>query len=54
MGADVHLYDLDDEYIGSSDVEDPTPKFLDWNGRIFRKTMEADNELFRFHTFLIT
>ena len=41
---EVHLYDLDDEYIGSSDIEDPPPDFLEWNGRMFRKSMECDNE----------
>ena len=40
MGMEVHLYGLDDEYIGSSDVEDPPPDFLEWNGRMFRKSME--------------
>ncbi len=44
MGMKVHLYDLDDEYIGSSDIDDPPPDFLEWNGRIFRKSMEADDE----------
>jgi len=41
---EAHLYDLDDKYIGSSDVEDPPPDFLEWMGRFFRKSMEADNE----------
>ena len=41
---DVHLYDLDDEYIGSSAIDDPPPDFLEWNGRMFRKSMETDNE----------
>ena len=41
---EVHLYDLDDEYIGSSDIEDSPPDFLEWNGRMFRKSMECDNE----------
>ena len=40
MGMKVHLYDLDDEYIGSSDIEDPPPDFLEWNDRMFRKSME--------------
>ena len=44
MGMQVHLYDLDDEYIGSSDVEGPPPDFLEWNNRMFRKSMECDNE----------
>ena len=35
---------LDDEYIASSDIEDPPPDFLEWNGRTFRKSMECDNE----------
>ena len=30
---EVHLYDLEDEYIGSSDIEDPPPDFLERNGR---------------------
>ena len=37
---EVHLYDLDDEYIGSSAIDDPPPDFLEWNGRMFRKSME--------------
>ena len=41
---EVHLYDLDDEYIVSSDTEDPPPDFLKWNGRMFRKSMECENE----------
>ena len=40
----VHLYDLDDEYIGSSDIEDPPPECLEWDDRMFRKSIEADNE----------
>ena len=40
----LSLYDLDDEYIGSSDIEGPPPDFLEWNGRMFRKSMEAGNE----------
>ena len=44
MPMEVHLYGLDDEYIGSSDIEVPQPDFLDWNGRMFRKSMECDNE----------
>ena len=41
---EVHLYDLDDEYIGSSDIQDPPPDFLEWNGRMFRKSMKCDDE----------
>ena len=44
---EVPLYDLDDEYIWSSEIEDPPPDFLEWNGRMFRKSMEADNEYIR-------
>ena len=44
MGMEVHLNGLDDEYIGSSDIEDPPPDILEWNGRMFRKSMECDNE----------
>ena len=44
MRLEVHLYGLDDEYLGSSDIEDPPPDFLEWNGRIFRKSMECDDE----------
>ena len=40
----LSLYDLDDEYIGSSDIEDPPPDFPEWNARMFRKSMECDNE----------
>lgn len=41
---EIHLYGLDDKYVGSSDIEGPTPDFLEWNGRTFRKSMEADDE----------
>ena len=41
---EIHLYDLQDEYIGSSDIEGPPPDFLEWNGKMFRKSMEAGNE----------
>jgi len=41
---EVRLYVLDDEYIGSSEIEDPPPDFLEWNGRMFRKSMEFDDE----------
>ncbi len=44
MSMKVHLDGLDDEYIGSSDIEDPPPDFLEWNGRMFRKSMECDDE----------
>ena len=44
MRMELHLYDLDDEYICSSDTDDPPPDFLEWNGRMFRKSMECDNE----------
>ena len=44
MRMEVHLYDLDDEYIGSSDLDDPPPDFLEWSGRTFHKSTEADNE----------
>ena len=40
----VHLYDLDDEYIGYSDIEDSPPDFLEWNNRTFGKSMERNNE----------
>ncbi len=30
MAMEVHVYDLDDEYIGSTDVEDPPPDFPEW------------------------
>jgi len=52
MPMDVHLYDLDDEYICSSDIEDPPPDFLEWNGRMFRKSMECDDESIQVPTFL--
>ena len=44
MKIEVHVYDLDDEYIRSSDIENPPPDFLEWNDRLFRKSMEADDE----------
>jgi hypothetical protein len=37
MGMQVHLYDLDDEYVGSSDMEGSAPDSLERNGRIFRR-----------------
>ena len=39
MGMPVHLYELEDEYVGSSDMEGSPPDSLDWNGRMFRKSM---------------
>ena len=44
MDMVIHRYDLADEYIGSSEIEDPSPDFMEWNGRMFRKSMECDNE----------
>ena len=41
---EIHLYDLQDEYIGSSDIEGPPPEFLEWIDRMFRKSMECENE----------
>ena len=43
IGMEVHLYDLDDEYICSSDIEEPPPDSLAWSDGIFRKSMEYDN-----------
>jgi len=39
MGMPVHLYELEDEYVGSLDMEGSPPDSLDWNGRMFRKSM---------------
>ena len=43
MGMEVHLYDLEDEYIGTSETEDPPPDLLEWTDRNFRKRMDCDN-----------
>ena len=44
MGMEAPLDDLEDEWIGFSAIGDPPPDFLEWNGRMFRKSMEANNE----------
>ena len=41
---EVHLYDVDGEYLGSSDIEDPPPNFREWNDNMYCKSMEADDE----------
>ena len=44
MGMEVCQYDSDDKYIGSSDIEDRPPDVLEWSGRMFRKSLETDDE----------
>ena len=40
----LYPYDLDGEYRRSFDIEEPPADFLEWNDKIFRKSIECDNE----------